>query len=84
MPELHISGDMRRLLLVVLTGLYLQQQTSAQMCVLEVISKLVKQTPTIVSVLSLSFLAVNWNMFFLSLLVSRNASICTVHTESEM
>ncbi|XP_065912332.1 focadhesin-like isoform X2 [Dysidea avara] len=47
LPELHISGDMRRLLLVVLTGLYLQQQTSAQMCVLEVISKLVKQTPTI-------------------------------------
>ena len=40
---------MRRVLLVVLVGLYLQQHTDVQMRVLEVISKLVKRTSSLVS-----------------------------------
>jgi len=49
LPEVHISGEIRRLLLLVLVGLYLHQQSDVQMCVLEVTCKLLKRTPTLVN-----------------------------------
>lgn len=45
--ELHISGDMHRLLLVIVSSIYCQKETSIQLSTLEVLKKFVKQSPTL-------------------------------------
>lgn len=47
--ELHISRDMHQLLLIVLSSIYLEQETATQLRTLEALKTLAKRSPTLVS-----------------------------------
>ena len=47
--ELNISGDMNRLLLIVLSGIYFHQEPVTQLSIVEALRKFVKRSPTLVS-----------------------------------
>lgn len=78
---MNISGDMRRLLLIILSTVYLQQQdTVIQLSVLEILSKFVKRSPTLVS--KQYFISGTFMILLKKYVVSRSVSFCAVSVKS--